>query len=441
MLRNLKPGPRRMTIWGPNGLACRITPRGVRTWVFTYRFDAKFRWMTFGNYPKMSIAQAHAKHGEALEKLDRGIDPALEVAQARRDAAGALTVAGLVSEFIEKHAKPYKRSWKDDERLLTNEILAHVGDRRAEDLRRRDVVEILDGIVERGSPVTANRVRAALLTAYNWSLGRDLIEVNPIAGVPRPAVERPKDRALAAVEIRALVRRLDQDAPGVTRTVRLALRFILATAQRPGEVAGAAWSEFDIEAGWWHIPAARTKNGRAHSVPISDHARAILDATKALNPGADFPFPAPGGQAPMRPLSLAQALRRSLKRWRKDLDFRNVEAFTPHDLRRTAATALAAAGTPRVVLTRILNHADKSITAVYDRHAYDLEAVAAMRQWGEQLDRLAAEAPAPATRKARSPKTGRKLRTPRACVAGEDPAASPTGRGSVVFGVWKGDPR
>jgi len=396
MLRNLKPGPVRREVWGPNGLGVRIGVSGTRSWVFMYRHRGKLCRYTLGSYPDMSVAQAHEAHGRAIASLGRGVNPADKEAAQRRDERGNLTIEGLAAEYLEKHAKVKKRSWAQDERYLNKEILPVLGGRLAADVHRREVIELLDRIVKRGSPVSANRVLAVLARTYSWAVARELLETSPCLRIPKPAQEAARERFLSVAELRTFLLGLAKPDVPLSRTSRLALRLILATGQRPGEVAGAAWAEIDLKDGVWTIPPGRTKTGRAQTVPLSPYALGVLDAARALSPESAWVFPNPSGDGPMRALSLATGLRRALELEPPVLE---LAAFTPHDLRRSCATHLAAAGAPRTVVSALLNHADGSTDAIYDRHRYLPELRAALERWGEQLGELEKPETAKRTRK------------------------------------------
>lgn len=382
--RAAKPGRDRRVIWGPSGLGLRITPSGRRTWVFLYRRSGRARWQTLGRYPRVGVAEVHRRHAAALAHLAGGTDPADLALGASQDGA-ELSVAFLVELYLERYAKVRKRSWAEDQRLLRKDVLPRFGGRRAGGLRRRDVIAMLDEIVARKAPVTANRVLAVLRRVYNWAIGRELVASSPCLQVARPWREQSRERYLSLPELEALVRALHGQVEGCqfSPSERLALLFMLATGQRPGEVAGARWMEMDVVSGWWTIPAERTKNRHVHAVPLSTFARETLGGA-LLADGPQFVF-FRGDSSKRMP---SDALGRAMARNRKALGLVDVH---PHDLRRTVATQLAAAGTPRVIVARVMNHADKSITQVYDRHVYAEEMRVALETWGRKLAALAAE--------------------------------------------------
>jgi integrase len=379
-VRTRKPEEHAYVVWAPDGLGLRVRPSGVRSWIYAYHLNGRFRWMTLGRYPEMTVAAAHTAHDTAMRNRGAGVDPATLAVAANIADRAAPTVAELADQFIELYSKPRKKSAFEDERLLRVEVLPHLGTVKAANVRRRDVMALLDGIVARGAGVTANRVLAVLRKAYNWGITRELVEFSPCAQVPRPAKEHERERFLSADELKRFLVGMDQ--PGLfefTKTTKHALRFQLATGARPGETAGATWQEFDLQAGVWTMPAERTKTHHAHTVPLSQFARQVLREVRLLNPLSIYPFP--GRKGPMLPATMSAAINGNLAAL-------GLERFTPHDLRRSCATHLASLGHSRVVISRILGHALPGVTRIYDRHAYAEEMRAALDEWGAVLYRL-----------------------------------------------------
>ena len=133
-VRNLKPKDRKYEVWEGNGLGIRVTPKGTKSWLFVYHFNGRSRMMTLGRYPKVSVAAAHKDHATAKEKLQHDIDPAEEGISARRAERDAMSVKDLCREYIERWAKPNKRSWEEDERILNKDVIPAWGWRRAKDI-------------------------------------------------------------------------------------------------------------------------------------------------------------------------------------------------------------------------------------------------------------------------------------------------------------------
>ncbi|MCG8016993.1 MAG: tyrosine-type recombinase/integrase [Candidatus Thiodiazotropha sp. 'RUGA'] len=392
-IKNLKPKSERYEVWEGNGLGMRVTPKGVKSWVFMYRFQEKARRLTLGRYPKMTVAEAHSEHGKALLALEKGIDPGKVEVEKRRENRRAPTVKMLVEEYIEKWAKPRKRSWKKDQSTLDRDVVSEWGRRKAKDITRRDVVILLDGIVDRGAPIQANRTLAVIRKMFNFAVSRDIVASNPCLQVKPPAPENQRDRTLSADEIKTLWNELDrvglksgndEEKPiSMSKGTALALQFQLLTAQRKGEVAAAEWSEVDLEGKVWTIPAEKSKNNLPHRVPLSPQAVSLLEPIKKESKKSIWLFPSPRGQGKKHILETAidHAVR-------LNQEHIGVNHWVPHDLRRTAASMMTSIGISRLVVSKILNHVESGITAVYDRHSYDAEKRNALEAWGRKLDQI-----------------------------------------------------
>lgn len=379
----LKPKAKRYEVWedGRPGFGIRIATQGKRSWVYVYRHAGKARRMTLGRFPAVSLATAHRLHAEAAEALLRGEDPGARLVSGKRARRVAPTVADLAAEYLEKHAKPNKRSWKEDARLLTKDVLPRWGARKAGEIVRRDVRDLTDEIMARGSPIAATATFKVIRRMFNYAVSRDIVPVSPCSGLAAPARPSQRDRVLSATELRAFWSALE-DVP-ISPGMRLALRLQLVTAQRKGEIVGATWNEFDLAGHWWTIPADRSKNGLPHRVPLSDLAISLLEQARKHAGASRWVFPSSSGDRPM----IATAPNKAFLRHREALGFTNVQT-TPHDLRRTAASQMTSIGIPRLVVAKVLNHAEVGVTAVYDRHSYDNEKRQALEAWARKLSSI-----------------------------------------------------
>ncbi len=375
-VRNLRPKASRYEIWEGNGLGLRIAPTGRKSWVYVYHFRGKPRRLTLGSYPQMSVAQAHAAYGEALTALEQGIDPGEKIVSARQALRVAPTVRELAEVYIEKWAKPRKGSWKEDQRMLDKDVLPAWGKLKAADVTRRDVMNLLDKIVARGAPITANRTLEVIRRMYNFAIEQDILSATPCIRVRAPAPEQRRDRVLREDEIRTFLAKLEDSK--MSESAKLALKLQLYTAQRRGEVVAARWSEIDFTAKIWTIPAEKSKNRLSHRVPLSEEALQILEEAYKLSSGSDWVFPSPRGDNSITDRSVSRAVLRNREHF-------GIADLTPHDLRRTAASHMTSLGIPRLVVSKILNHADSSVTAVYDRHSYDMEKKNALDSWAAFL--------------------------------------------------------
>ena len=234
----LKPKSKRYEAWEGGGFGMRVTPRGVKSWVLLYRFQGRPRRMTLGTYPTMGLADARLNLAKARKVLEKGEDPGTKLVEDRKAERAAETVAELVDEYLERWAKPRKRSASEDERILRKEVVPKWGHRKAWDVTRRDVIALLDPIVERGAPIAANRTLATIRKMFNWAVERDIVPTSPCAQVKAPAKENQRDRVLTAVEIATLWHGLDDAkmSPGIRPAIRPNFK---ARSTRLGEKAHA----------------------------------------------------------------------------------------------------------------------------------------------------------------------------------------------------------
>jgi hypothetical protein len=196
----LKPRAKRYDILESDGqgFGVRVAPSGHKSWIYLYHHGGRLRRMTLGTYPNITLADAHKAQAGARAAVKQGKDPAASHVQARFEALRAPTVAQLADVYLERWAKPHKRSWREDERILTKDVLPVWGRRKASEIRRRDVIALLDDIHDRGAPIQANRTLACIRKMFNFALQRDLVESNPCALVKASGKEHRRDRILSA---------------------------------------------------------------------------------------------------------------------------------------------------------------------------------------------------------------------------------------------------
>ena len=380
-IKSLKPKKTRYEVWEDNGkgFGVRVAPTGRKSFIFLYRFQGTSRRMTFGNYPETSLADAHAAHAKSRQLLEQGNDPATVEQDAKEESRRSPSIKRLAAEYISKYAKPRKRSWKEDERILNKDVVPRWGKRKAQDITRRDIILLLDEIVDRGALIQANRTLATIRKMYSFAMGRGILESSPCVAIPAPSKENRRDRVLNETEIKTFWNKLS--TAKMEKYTTLALKLQLITAQRKGEVAGAEWVNFDLKDGWWAIPAEKSKNGLPHRVPLSSLAMETLNELEELTGSSRWLFPSPRDGQHIAETSVDHAVRENAEHF-------EVDHFTPHDLRRTAASMMTASGIQRLTVAKVLNHVESGVTAVYDRHSYDKEKQKGLRSWGRQLEAI-----------------------------------------------------
>ena len=358
------------------GLSVRVTATGSITFALFYRLpnDRQKRRVTLGQYPALTLGEARQQARATLLAAAKGNDPGAEQKAAKR----APTLADLLNEFWERELSR-KKSGAEMRRLLEKDALPAWGQRRVRDITRRDVVVLLDKVRDRGAPVTANRLLGRLTRLFHFACERGILDESPCTRLKK-GEEQPRERVLTDTELAAFWQGLD--ATGMHPATALALRLILVTGQRPGEVSGMTWTE--IDGSWWTIPAERTKNGCDHRVPLTPLAQALIAQARVLAGESAYVFPSPrqnGKDKPLAVRSLSRAIDRKYERL-------GIGKFVPHDLRRSVRTRLAELGVDDIVAERILNHRLQGLVRVYNRHDYDAEKRTALERWERHLHNI-----------------------------------------------------
>src|SRR5262245_30849845 len=362
------PRTGQMDYWDADtpGFGLRVSAGGRMSWVVMYRHGDVKRRLTLGNYPALSLAEGRAKARRALHTVQsQGGDPAAD----KKANRAAETFREMVQEYLERYAKREKRSWRKDLQILEKDLLPRFGKRKAKDITRRDIIAMLDDIFERGAPIQANRTLEVVRKLFNWAIGRDMLQINPCHRLPKPSSENQSHRVLNEAELRAVWKANQAEAPLTAAMFKLRL----LTSQRGAEVLAMRWDQ--ISDGWWTIPAEVAKNGLAHRVPLAPQAQSLLDAIRPLSEHTGWVFPGAGGGRH----------RVAVNKAHKRIRDRSRVSFVPHDLRRTVASHMTGLGISRLVVSKLLNHVERGVTAVYDRHSYDQEKRAALEAWSTRV--------------------------------------------------------
>ncbi len=374
-VQSLKPTAVQTDYWDEGfaikgfNLGLRVSSTGHKLYFLRYRKDRKQRRYSLGDAKLISLSTAHQMAREVAGRITDELDPAIE----RSDYKNAETCDALFDLYLLRHASKKKDGGKEDRRIIARDLRAVWGHRKACDITRRDVVDLLHRITtERDAPVMSNRTRALVSKIFNFAVELEIIQQTPCAALPRKSRETSKNRALSKEELKAVWRALDSQAEPLATVFRL----ILLTGQRPGEVAAAKWSEFGQKE--WTIPGARTKNGREHVVPLSGLAWRLIEGQRFRAKGSEYLFP-----TDRRPYPSDRGLQHLAERLIEAL---SIARFTPHDLRRTAATQMRRLGVSRDVVGTILNHRPRDVTDIYDRYDQKKEMRSALERMAKSLE-------------------------------------------------------
>lgn len=377
------------------GFVARRLPSGVVTYGLRYRDKGtgKRRWLALGLHGQVTPEQARdlaKKHAGAVAGHR---DPQAELQEARAVAAGegqGKTVDALLDDFLARHVrKGGLRTADEIDSLLARQVRPRIGQRPIYQLRRSEIVEMLDAIEDEVSARTADKVLAVLRKAFNWHAPRDDQFNSPIVrGMARTRLrDLSRDRILTDDEIREVWTALPAVNPVYARIVQALLR----TAQRLNEVARLSWDEVEAKGEAWTVPADRYKSKVAHTVPILPPVAALLgERPETVTKRNRYVFSTTGGAAPFSGFSRAKAaLDAAIAQARRQAKQKqDMPAWRLHDLRRTARSLMARAGVHADVAERVLGHLQPGVKGIYDRHAYLDEKRMALERLNGLLDRI-----------------------------------------------------
>jgi integrase len=372
------------------GLGVRVRPSGSPVYVVMRRLagEAKPRRVTLGRVGDISLADAREKAREATAALRRGVDVNAEKrretiarkaerARVRQIEAETGYAPGTFGEtagrYIAQECASLRRG-AEVAAIIRARLLPRWGDRPIDEMRRRDLAELLDPIIAEGKLQAAHKVREVALRVLNWAADRGDIEINYLAsasrGRKRAGILRRsrRDRVLGDDEIRSIWGACD-----LVRPFGAIVRLALLLGQRRDEIAGMEWAELDLDAGLWVIPAGRYKTGIEHAVPLPASAVALIRSLPrtcdryvfSTRPGTRFSGYSKGKAA--------------LDRWAE------IDGWRLHDARRTVRTGLAALRIDPDTAERVLGHVIGGVRGVYDRHAYLDEKRDALERWAAHL--------------------------------------------------------
>lgn len=373
-----------------DGLTFTLSAKGTAAWVLRYYVGGKRKEMTLGRYPDIPLAKAREKALEARAKIQGGVDVGREKRRTKQDEARAWTVRKLADDYLAKAAERLAEGTIAQRRQqLRDHLSPIIGHLAAKDVTPADIVDI----AERAAGKSLHVARLVLITMrelFSHGVARHVVSANPCTHVKAKAVigPRPVNRTrimLTEPELRAMLPAL----PMIGRQNELAIKILLATCARIGELTRAEWEHVDFERREWTIPPEHSKNGKRFVIPLADAVVGWFADLHAVAFGSRYVLPVRSrrneGDYPMEATTLNAAINRLCK----DLG-EKCRRFTPHDLRSTARSHLAAMGVDIIVAERCLNHSLGGLVAVYDQHDYMAERRKALEEWARFI--LACEA-------------------------------------------------
>ena len=381
------------------GLTLRVTPAGVRSWTFRFRdkTNGQLERLSLGRYPSISLAQARALATKHRATVDLGGNPRELARRTKLEAPTELKFDELLARYLNEYvAKRTPKSYATV-KSYSAAVDKALGERPVSEIARIDIIAFL---AERAqtAPAAANRTRTILGTLFNWAIDQELIASNPFIRIPKPGLEKPRDRVLTDDELKLIFNSLDALDPSIAAVLKL----IALTGQRPGEVLRIELNEItDItshKTARWELPSFKTKNARHHVVPLVGQARSIVASAveQATNGVTQYIFASRKSGSCLDRHSIARAFKRLIRsldspQHREVIGALKANPPTPHDLRRTFITGARRIGIGRDVVKAVVNHSDYSVTERhYDRYDMLREKRQALGAWDRYVGTLLA---------------------------------------------------
>ena len=370
------------------GLTFTLSKGGTASWVFRYRHGGRAREVTIGNFPDVTLAEARKVATVARAKVDGGIDLAGEKNRVRVSALGAKTFRQIADDYLERAGRELApRTRAEIYRYLKKDLLPKFGSVPARDISSEQIVQVIEGIGKRSDSV-ARRAFEALSVIFSNGLARSSLKVNPCLGLvpksilgPKPSV-RPRLK-LSIEELRTLFVGL----PALGLANALNVKILLATCVRKGELIRCRRDHLVLASGKWWVPDENSKGGSGYYIPLAPVVIEWFKQLIAIGGESVWVLPSRIGRGRVEDRHMNEkTLNAALERTSI-----GVRAFTPHDLRSTARSHLAAHGVNIVIAERCLNHRIGGLIGIYDQHDYYEERRKALEIWADVLTGAGAE--------------------------------------------------
>ena len=386
-IRNAKPRAKSYKLTDGAGLYLEVMPNGARYWRMRYRVASKDTRLAFGVYPEVSLSEARQRREDARRALRDGRDPAAErkADKVRAVLSSETTFEGIAGHWLASQKKSMAAiTYAKAERTLEAKVYPWIGARPIAEIDAPEVLAVLKRIEAGGAHETAHRVKARIGQVFRYAIAHGTATRDPSAdlrGALAPVVSKSHAAVTDPAQVGDLLRALDGYVGQLA--TRCALRLAPLVFARPGELRHMEWSELDMAAAEWRIPAHKMKMREAHVVPLSSQAVAILGELQALTGSGRYVFP--GIRTATEPMS-ENTVNAALRRMGFDKD-----TMTGHGFRAMASTRLNEMGWAPDVIERQLAHAERNkVRAAYNRAQYMGERRKMMQAWADYLDGLRA---------------------------------------------------
>lgn len=384
-IRTAKPKAKLYRLADANGLCLEITPSGSKLWRYRYRFNGKAKMLALGAYPTVTLQRARQLRDAVRQTLAEGKDPSLE-RQAEKEAQqlDGLTFKELALEWHSYRAPRWAQSTADKTAAyIASDLLPALGHRPVKTITRPELASLVRGIEDRGAYNVAKKTRQWLNQIFRFGLAKGSVESNPATDLDVVAAHAPPTRhhpSIPFAELPELLKQIDQ--ANIHVMTRYAIRLLMLTGVRPGELRAAPWCEFDLDNAIWTIPKERMKARRPHTVPLSHQALAILGLLREITGGYKLVFA--GRNNANRPMS-----ENTVNKVLAELGYKGRQ--TGHGFRHLLSTELNSRGYNRDWIERQLAHGDQDeIRDTYNHATYLEQRRQMMQEWADSIDALCA---------------------------------------------------
>ena len=379
-IRNLKGKEKRYEEYEGAGFGIRVSPKGIKSWIYRYKIDGKTDKLTLGSYPILSLSAAKKQFLDLSDLRRSGQNPKDLIQEQLEKKSN--TVEKLILPWYTGYVEKNRKKPLQIKQQIDADIIPLLGNMDLETLQAKDITKALDTIVARGAPIHANRVLSTLKQAFNYAVSRGNMQHNPATNIRTRDIgglEKPRERYLSLDEVKKIWKFLDTDECKMFLQTKNAIKIIMLTGVRTGEIRLAQWSSIDFENSLWTIPPENTKGAITVKIHLTPLVKSVLTELKSIN---DSPFVL-AGLIPNHPLD-QNALPRAIRRIQDKV---GIPDWTAHDLRSTFATQLGETlNVDPVVIEKCLGHKMPRIMATYNKNEMLPQRKEALEKWAQKIE-------------------------------------------------------
>lgn len=383
-IKGLKPSVNRYEDYEGGGFGIRVTPKGIKTWIYRYKINGKTAKLMLGHYPTMSLANAKKRFTELRGLRRDGTAPKSHIEKEEQKKNN--TVEKLVQSWYSGYAEKFIKKPAAIKKQIDKYITPLLGNFPLDKIQTIDITKALDSIVAGGAPIYANRILSTIKQVFNYGVSRGSLSHN-IADSIRSrdigGIEKPRERFLTLEEIKRLWQFLDtKHSSRMSLDTKIAIKLMLLTGVRTAELRLAKWDHFNFEKFLWTIPSENYKTGLIHKVHLCPQVIGLLNELRKISKSTGYIIYRVDNTLPLTENALARAVSRIQERVK-------IPKWTAHDLRRTFATQLGQTlRIDPIVIEKCLGHKMPKIMATYNKNEMLPERKHALNLWGKYISNL-----------------------------------------------------